>query len=126
DPSGTDKEYWPSRSVAVPILVPDTETVTPGIGSPPLSSTVPRTTTSNIAVFASLADFGSVSITTSAIGFPCKGAAWDRFRKNRKKNKPGRKYFPLPWHACEVFFIDMRFMLNTGKCNILPFNKDYT
>ena len=32
DPSGTVITYLPSKSVAVPIVVPRTDTVTPGMG----------------------------------------------------------------------------------------------
>ena len=40
-PSSTFKVYFPSKSVAVPMPVPGTETVTPGMGSPFASTTVP-------------------------------------------------------------------------------------
>ena len=47
--SGTVRVYLPSRSVAVPMDVPGTETVAPGIGWPLLSVTVPDIVTSNIS-----------------------------------------------------------------------------
>src|SRR5690606_36400390 len=43
EPSGTVRLYLPSRSVAVPVVVPGTETVTPGMGWPSVSVTVPWT-----------------------------------------------------------------------------------
>src|SRR5690606_2738823 len=46
DPSGTDKLYLPSILVAVPVVVPSTDTVTPGKGSPFWSVTVPVITCS--------------------------------------------------------------------------------
>src|SRR5690606_10537352 len=45
-PSGTDKVYSPFKSVAVPIAVPGTDTVTPGMGLPFSSVTLPLTVTS--------------------------------------------------------------------------------
>src|SRR5690606_6613522 len=48
DPSGTDREYLPSISVAVPIPVPGIETVAPGTGSPFSSTTVPVTVMSSV------------------------------------------------------------------------------
>src|SRR5690606_27674454 len=49
-PSGTDKVYSPFKSVAVPIAVPGTDTVTPGMGLPFSSVTLPLTVTSACVV----------------------------------------------------------------------------
>src|SRR5690606_28881111 len=48
-PSGTDSEYAPSISVAVPIVEPWTDTVTPGIGVPFSSVTCPVTVISRLS-----------------------------------------------------------------------------
>src|SRR5690606_2949978 len=57
DPSGTVREYLPFKSVAVPIAPPPIETVTPGIGAPLLSITVPLTVTSTVTSFSSWLTF---------------------------------------------------------------------
>src|SRR5690606_12858735 len=101
---------------AVPTVVPGTETVTPGIGSPCWSTTVPLTVTSTMASSAGIADPGSASFSrTPSFEFPSSGSARDEFREYREKSKAKRKYFPLPKHACKVCFIDMSFMLTLGE-----------
>src|SRR5690606_21280282 len=56
-PSGADNEYLPSKSVVVPVVVPDTETVTPGINSPLASVTVPVTVTSIACAISTACSF---------------------------------------------------------------------
>ena len=43
-------EYLPSKSVAVPMEVPGIETVTPGIGAPLSSTTVPLIAIANFSI----------------------------------------------------------------------------
>src|SRR5690606_8686499 len=47
-PSETAMLYFPDKSVAVPMPEPGMETVTPGMGSPFWSTTVPETVTSTV------------------------------------------------------------------------------
>src|SRR5690606_31212186 len=107
------------------MAVPGTETVTPGTGSPVLSTTVPLTATSTNAAFAWAGDPGSVSFSrNSCFVFPVKESARDRFRDNRKKHKMKKEYFPLPKHACRDSFIEMGFMLLLAKKNCPIINYD--
>ena len=54
-------EYFPSKSVAVPIVVPGTEIVAPGIGCPLSSNTVPVTLMSNTCFAVGEFSFGKPS-----------------------------------------------------------------
>src|SRR5690606_20078562 len=73
--SGTDKEYRPSRSVAVPIPVSGMDTVTPGMGSPFWSTNVPDTVTSCCAWMVASAHIAEASLGHELpAGIPCSAA----------------------------------------------------
>src|SRR5690554_4352311 len=82
DPSGTDSEYPPSRSVAVPIPVPGTDTVAPGIGSPFWSMTVPETV-------ISIACTNSI-VTDGPLGGDFSECAWAANEPSSAGDNPGK------------------------------------